>query len=363
MEQNLKNIVSQFAIEGKVNEILPLGNGLINDTYKVNTVGEETPDYVLQRINHSIFADVELLQHNIEVVTSHIHQKLSEAGEHDIDRKVLQFAKTPEGKTYCKDGGSYWRVSRFVAHARTFETVDPYYSHFAGLAFGKFEAMLTDVEETLGETIPDFHNMELRYRQLHEAIEANKAGRLEEVKDFIADLEKYVDEMYRAERLYREGKLPKRICHCDTKVNNMMFDEEGRVLCVIDLDTVMPSFVFSDYGDFLRTAANTVAEDCPDFDKIDFRMDIFEAFTSGYLESAGSFLTPIETENLPYAAALFPYMQSVRFLWDYLNGDVYWKTRYPTHNLVRAKNQWFLFQSVLAHTEEMKAFIVEQSKK
>ncbi len=363
MKKNLKNIVSQFAIRGTVGDIQPLGNGLINDTYKVNTVEEEPPDYVLQRINHSIFTDVELLQHNIEVVTSHIRKKLEEAGETDIDRKVLQFAKTHEDKTYYKDGDSYWRISVFIQDAKTFETVDPYYSHFAGLAFGKFEAMLADVKEPLGETIPNFHNMELRYRQLREAIAENKVGRVEEVKDFIADIEKHVNEMCNAERLYRDGKLPKRICHCDTKVNNMMFDAEGRVLCVIDLDTVMPSFVFSDYGDFLRTAANTVAEDCPDFEKIDFRMDIFEAFTSGYLESAGSFLTPIEVENLPYATALFPYMQSVRFLWDYLNGDVYWKTQYPTHNLVRAKNQWHLFQSALAHTKEMKAFIAAQTKK
>ena len=363
MNENLRNIVSHFIIKGTVDSIQPLGNGLINDTYLVTTVEKDAPDYVLQRINHSIFTDVELLQHNIEVVTDHIRQKLVEAGEKDIDRKVLQFVKTNEGKTYYKDENSYWRISLFIRDAKTYETVDPYYSHFAGLAFGNFEAMLADVKEPLGETIPDFHNMELRYRQLHEAMEANKAGRVGEVSDFIADIEKYIHEMCRAEELYREGKLPKRICHCDTKVNNMMFDEQGRVLCVIDLDTVMPSFVFSDYGDFLRTAANTVAEDCPDFDKIDFRMDIFEAFTSGYLESAGSFLTPIEIENLPYAAALFPYMQSVRFLWDYLNGDVYWKTKYPTHNLVRAKNQWHLFQSVLAHTDEMKHFIAEQMKK
>ena len=363
MEKNLNNIASQFAVRGAVRDIQPLGNGLINDTYKVSTEGEENPDYVLQRINHSIFTDVELLQHNIETVTTHIRRKLEEAGETDIGRKVLQFAKTREGKTYYKDGDSYWRLSVFIRGAKTFETVDPYYSHFAGLAFGKFEAMLADVEEPLGETIPDFHNMELRLRQLQEAVAQDKAGRVGEVRDFIAGIAKYADGMCLAEQLHREGKLPKRVCHCDTKVNNMMFDEEGRVLCVIDLDTVMPSFVFSDYGDFLRTAANTVAEDCPDFGKIDFRMDIFEAFTSGYLESAGSFLTQVETENLPYAAALFPYMQSVRFLWDYLNGDVYWKTQYPTHNLVRAQNQWHLFQSALAHTDEMKAFIAGHTKK
>ena len=154
-----------------------------------------------------------------------------------------------------------------------------------------------------------------------------------------------------------EGKLPKHINHCDTKVNNMMFDKFGNVLCVIDLDTTMPSFVFSDFGDFLRTAANTVAEDSPEVDKVAFRMDIFKAFAKGYLESASCFLTPIEKENLPYAALLFPYMQAVRFFADYINGDTYYKIKYPEHNLVRTRNQVALFHSALSCVPEMKAYI------
>jgi Ser/Thr protein kinase RdoA (MazF antagonist) len=146
--------------------------------------------------------------------------------------------------------------------------------------------------------------------------------------------------------LHREGRLPKRICHCDTKVNNMLFDRDGNVLCIIDLDTVMPAYIFSDYGDFLRTAANTQPEDSPDLDRIAFRWDIFEAFTRGYLESTISFLTPVEREHLPFAVALFPFMQAVRFLTDYLNGDTYYKIQYPEHNLVRARNQLRFFQEV-----------------
>ena len=157
--------------------------------------------------------------------------------------------------------------------------------------------------------------------------------------------------------MYREGTLPKRICHCDTKVNNMMFDADGNVLCVIDLDTVMPSFVFSDFGDFLRTAANTAPEDEPDTDKIDFRMDIFKAFAKGYIESASVFLTPVERENLPYAACLFPYMQAVRFFADYINGDTYYKIKYPEHNLVRTRAQIKLFKEALSKTGEMKSYL------
>lgn len=356
-EKELKGIVEKFNVEGTIASIRPLGNGLINDTYLVVTAGEND-DYVLQRINNSIFQDVDLLQHNVEAVTSHIRKKLIEAGEDDISRKVLHFVETGEGKTYYMDGaGRYWRVSVFIPRAKTFEAVTPEYSYYAGKAFGNFEAMLVDLSETLGETIPDFHNMELRMRQLRDAVAQDAKGRLSEVRDIVDELESHAHEMCKAERMGREGKLPKRVCHCDTKVNNMMFDEEGRVLCVIDLDTVMPSFVFSDYGDFLRTGANFVAEDDPEIGKVGFREDIFESFTKGYLESAKSFLTPVETENLPYAVALFPYMQCVRFLTDYINGDTYYKIKYPEHNLVRTRNQLALFRCVYAKQEEMARFI------
>ncbi len=354
--KNLTETVSHFKTQGVIGEIKPLGTGLINDTYQVTTLGDDTPNYVLQRINHAIFQDVEMLQANISAVTNQIRRKLVEQGETDIERKVLHFVDSESGKTYWFDGENYWRMMVFIPRAKTYETVNPEYSYYAGKAFGDFQAKLADIPETLGETIPDFHNMEFRLQQLRDAVAANAAGRLEDVKYYIDEIEKRADEMCKAERLYREGKLPKRVCHCDTKVNNMMFDEDGKVLCVIDLDTVMPSFIFSDYGDFLRTGANTGDEDDEDLDKVGFDMEIFRAFTKGYLEGA-TFLTPIEIENLPYAAALFPYMQCVRFLADYINGDTYYKTKYPQHNLVRTKAQFKLLQSVEAHTDEMKSFI------
>ena len=352
------DILRHFALAGGVTEIKPLGNGLINDTLLVRTDGAE--DYVLQRINNAIFQDVDLLQHNIDCVTRHIRGKLVAAGETDIDRKVLRFLPCTEtGKSYWTDGEAYWRVSVFIKNAFTYELVNPEYSRYAGQAFGNFEAMLSDIPDTLGETIPDFHNMELRARQLREAVAADKAGRMAdpEVKALVAEIQEHEEEMCKAERLHREGLLPKRICHCDTKVNNMLFDDKGNILCVIDLDTVMPSFVFSDFGDFLRTAANPVAEDSPELEKVDFRMDIFKAFASGYLETAKVFLTPLEKENLPYAACLFPYMQAVRFLADYINGDTYYKIRYPEHNLVRTRNQMALFRSASSKLPRMAEII------
>ena len=372
----LNTILGNFAIEGEISEIKPLGNGLINDTYKVTTAGD-APDYVLQRINNAIFQNVDMLQNNIEAVTSHIRKKLVEAGENDIDRKVLRFIPLKySAKTYLEVDGKFWRVSVFIPDAYTYETVNPEYSYCAGKAFGNFESMLSDIDTELGETIPDFHNMELRMAQLIDAVEKDCRCRIDEPEDgdgrepiaddpdhsddvvaMLDDIDEHSEEMCKAERLYRDGQLPKRICHCDTKVNNMMFDKDGNVLCVIDLDTVMPSFVFSDFGDFLRTAANTAPEDEPDTSKISFNMDIFKAFSRGYVESTKGFLTDVEKENLPYAACMFPFMQAVRFLADYLNGDTYFKTKYIDHNFVRARAQMALFHSAMDHRQEMTDFI------
>lgn len=355
--ENLNQIIKQFPEVGEVNETKPLTSGWINQTYLVKTAAPEENDYVLQRINHLIFTDIEMLQHNIEVVTSHIRQKLEAQQEQDIDRKVLRFLPATDGKTYYFDGESYWRVSVFIPRSETLEAVTPESSYLVGLKFGEFQAMLADVPQQLGETIPDFHNMEFRMKQLREAVAANAAGRLHEVQDLVDAIEKDADEMCCAEQLYRDGKLPKRICHCDTKVSNMLFDENGEVLCVIDLDTTMPSFIFSDFGDFLRSAANTGKEDEQDLNNVRFNMEIFKAFAKGYVQSARTFLTPIEIEHLPYAATLFPYMQAVRFLADYINGDTYYRTTYDGQNLVRTKAQYKLYLEAKAAIPEMKAYI------
>ena len=364
MEQNeLKNIVSHFAIHGTVSDIKPLGAGLINDTLLVTTAEADAPNYVLQRVNTNVFPDVDLVMRNIYAVTSHIRAKLEAAGESDIDRKVLTFmpSKDDETKLYAVVDGQYWRMMIFIENAVTKQAVNPESSRAAGKAFGQFQAMLADIPVELGETIKDFHNMEFRLQQLREVIAKDPVGRVAEpeVQAMLKEIDARAEYMCQAERMGREGVLPKRVCHCDTKVNNMMFDQEDNVLCVIDLDTVMPNFIFSDYGDFLRTGANKVAEDFQDMDAVCFDVDIFKAFTEGYLSSANSFLTRVEIENLPYAVKLFPYMQCVRFLWDYLSGDKYWKCQYEKHNFVRANNQLHLLLSIEKHEAEMEAFIAD----
>ena len=362
MNQNLLPIIDLFAIRGTVTEIRPLGEGLINDTLLVLTAEPDAPDYVLQRVNTNVFPDVEMLMNNIRAVTAHIRRKLEAQGATDIDRRVLTFVplKSDSSKLYTTEGEGPWRLMVFINNAITKQAVNPASSEAAGEAFGNFQSMLADIPVALGETIKDFHNMEFRIKQLKEVMALDPAGRKASVQPILVELLSFADEMTLAERLGREGKLPKRICHCDTKVNNMMFDQNDQVLCVIDLDTVMPNFIFSDYGDFLRTAANFTAEDDPDLSHVGFNMEIFKAFTRGYLRGTKDFLTDIERDNLPYAATLFPYMQAVRFMWDYLNGDKYWKCKYPEHNLDRVKNQLALFKSAYALKDEMTQFIAEQ---
>ena len=352
-KEELLNILDQFTLAEKVVSAEPFGNGHINDTLKVTNEKGEIK-YVLQRINHLIFTNVDMLQNNINTVTTHIRKKLEAKGESDIDRKVLTFLPTKDGKPYYFDGDSYWRVCLFIPNSKSYEEVTPELSYEAGKAFGDFQSMLSDLPEgSLGETIPNFHNMEFRLQQFHDAVKANAAGRLEEV-------EKRAEAMCIQERLYREGKLQKRTNHCDTKVNNMMFDADtDKVLCVIDLDTVMPGFVLSDIGDFIRTGANTGAEDDENLDNVNVNMDIFKAYTRGYMETAKAFLSPLEISLLPYGGRLLTYMQTVRFLTDYINGDTYYKIHSPKHNLIRTKAQFKLLQSLEEHAEEMDGFMKE----
>jgi serine/threonine protein kinase len=353
----LQVITGNFQIRGIANDITPFGEGMINSTYQV-TLKDKNTQYVLQKINHHIFQNVELLQSNIKRITDHIRHKLVESGETDIERKALTIIPTVDGKLYYFDGENYWRMMILIPDSETFEAVTPEYAYHAGKAFGNFQFMLADLTgEPLGETIPNFHNMEFRLMQFREAVSSNAVGRLSEVSYLVDEIEQRADEMCQCERLYREGKLPKRINHCDTKVNNILFDKNGKVLCVIDLDTAMPGFVMSDFGDFMRTAGNTGKEDDMDLNNVSFNMEIFKSYTKGYLESAGAFLTPIEIELLPFGAKLLTYMQLTRFLADYLNGDTYYKINNKLHNLQRSKAQFKLLKSIEANYQEMQRFI------
>lgn len=353
---DLKHIVDKFIDTSTATHVKPLGAGHINDSYKVKSNEKE---YVLQRINHTIFKNVPELQNNILRVTDHIRRKLQERGEADIHRKVLAFIPAKDKKLYYRDeDGSYWRLMDYISESRSYDAINPELAYRAGLAFGDFQKMLADLSDgPLYEIIPDFHNMESRLATFRDAVKANLAGRLLEVDSLVKEIEARAEDMCQAERLHREGKLPKRTNHCDTKVNNILFDNEDNVLCVVDLDTVMPGYVLSDFGDFMRTGANTGAEDDVELDNVGIDLDIFEGYAKGYLQNAASFLTDIEIENLAFGAKLLTYMQTVRFLTDYINGDTYYKIKHGRHNLERSLAQFKLLQSMEENFETMQQIV------
>lgn len=354
----MQNIVQQFAITNEIGEIRPLKIGHINDSFIVESKTANGESYFLQKINHHIFKNVEGLQKNIQLVTDHLRAKLINAGEKDIEKKVLRLVPATDGKLFYQDtDGAYWRMYVNLTGTHSYDVITPELAYKAGEAFGNFQNMLSDISHAdLIETIPNFHNMEFRLEQFRDAVKLNAAGRVAQAQWLIDEIENRADEMCMPERLFREGKLPKRINHCDTKVNNMLFDSNDEPICIVDLDTVMPGFVLSDFGDFMRTAANTGAEDDQNPDNIDVNMPIFEAYTRGYLKKA-TFLTPVELENLAFGAKLLSYMQTVRFFGDYLNGDTYYKIEHEHHNWQRSLAQFRLLQSQEDNFETMQEIV------
>ncbi|MDR1758483.1 MAG: aminoglycoside phosphotransferase family protein [Bacteroidales bacterium] len=350
-------IFSRFQVEYTVRELQPLGNGHINDTYLAIDEGGISR-YVLQKINRHVFKDVDILQNNILTVTSHIKRKMEIKGQTHFFRETLTFLPAADGKYYYYDGENYWRVCLYIAGSKTHEDISPDLAYSAGKAFGKFQSLLSDIPEgAIRETIPHFHDMEFRLQQLDNAIEKDAVKRLFPIKTMVKDIRERAQTLCLQTTLYREGKLKKRVNHCDTKVNNILFDNENKVLCVIDLDTVMPGFVLSDIGDFIRTACNTATEDEKNIEKIGVNMDIFKAYTRGYIETARDFLTPLEIKLLPYGGRLMTGMQTVRFLTDYLDGDTYYKIHFPEHNLQRTCAQYQLWQKLDAVSIDMDKFM------
>lgn len=354
--ERIKGLSDRFSIRGNAREAVPFGNGLINDTFLVTTDSGER--YVLQRINTAVFRDPGAVQRNLQKISGHISQCLAAQKVEDADRRVLKPVLARDGSLSVTDGdGSVWRMTCYIPGSHSCESVTPRMAELTGRAFAQFHRYFAlPGAPQLEETIPDFHNISFRLKQFREAIAADNAGRSGDVAELTDRLLSRAGEMLEAERSYAAGTLPRRVAHCDTKVNNVLFDDDDNVLCVIDLDTTMPGFVLSDFGDFIRTAANTGAEDDKDLSRVGVDMEIFSSFARGYLAEA-DFLTEEEKRLLPFGAKLLSYMQTIRFLTDYLNGDTYYKVAYPEHNLVRTRAQMRLLESIDARYDEMNELI------
>lgn len=359
----MEKILTQFKLKTKITDIKPLKIGHINDSFILTGENPNDESYFLQRINHNIFKDVEGLQNNIHIVTDHLRKKYREAGATNIEQKVLQLIETKDNKLFYKDDeGNYWRIYVNIVNTHSYEAITPELAYEAGKAYGNFHCMIVDIPANqLIDSIPDFHNVEFRVQQMKDAVKENIAGRLEKTQWMVDELLKRADEMCLPQRLYREGKLPGRINHCDTKINNLLFNDKDEPCCIVDLDTMMISTVLSDFGDFMRTAANTGAEDDPNLDNIDVNLAIYEAYTKGYLEKA-TFLTDTELEYLALGAKMLTYMQTVRFFADYLNGDTYYKIQHPEHNWQRTIAQFRLLEQQEKKFEIMQQIVKNCSK-
>lgn len=338
-----------------------LNEGLINTTYRLDFSDNDTDhSYILQRINTVAFKNPDGLMHNIFLVTEHIRESLEKEGK-DPTRRVLNFVKTTDGKCLYRDAeGGCWRAYCYVGRATAYNVIEnPNMFYEAGRGFGEFQTRLLDFPASqLVESIPFFHDTPRRYQALCEAIKADKAGRVKDLSEEIAFVEARADRMHAIVDRLASGELPLRVTHNDTKLNNVLLDNEtGRALCVIDLDTVMPGSVLYDFGDAIRYGANTVAEDEIDTDKVGFDMELFEAFTRGFVEKSAGHLTEVELRLLPLGAELMTLELVIRFLTDYVEGDVYFKTKYPGHNLVRTHAQMRLLTEMEKRLDDMYAFV------
>ncbi len=356
---NIDQVIQHFAIEGSMANAQPYGGGHINDTYHVVNSDPAAPAYLLQKINHKVFGQVEGLMHNIAFVTSHIRKKLLSKRDPGIHEKVLTLIHTKEGKWFYHHGEEYWRVFRFMKNLRSYDHPETTAQVYEGAkAFGQFLSDLTDFSsDQLCITIPRFHDLEYRLQQFSQALEVSHTGRKGQAIDQIKFVKDTAGELLVLQDLVRKGRVPLRVTHNDTKFNNVLLDEKDKGKCVIDLDTVMPGLVHYDFGDGIRTGSVTCEEDEADLSIVDVDIAKYEAYTEGYLDATREVLTPSELESLHISAPFMAFIMGVRFLTDYLAGDVYYKIDSPGHNLQRAKCQLHLSKVMLDRKKEIAELI------
>ncbi|EIP99753.1 phosphotransferase family protein [Opitutaceae bacterium TAV1] len=354
----------RFALYGEVVAAVPYGSGHINDTFAVTVSQAGAPvRYIWQRINHRIFTDVPALMDNITRVTTHQQARLAAGGAADASRRALTVVPGRDGRPYVRDdSGAWWRAYLFIENALTYDKIEtPAQARTAACAFGEFQRLLADLPGgRLRETIPGFHDTPRRYAALEAALAADTAGRAASVAEEIAFARSREPLSRRLTDLLAAGLVPERVTHNDTKLNNVMLDDAtGEGVCVIDLDTVMPGLSLYDFGDMVRTATNAALEDETDLALVVARPEIFVALAEGFLAGAGAALNDTERAHLVTGGQVMTYEVGIRFLTDYLQGDVYFKTKHPHHNLDRTRNQFALLRSLEAQADAFRQIIGE----
>ena len=360
---NLREVICAFQIWGDVLAVERYGSGHINDTYRVcvNLAGSRV-HYLLQRINHAIFKRPDLLMENILRVTQHQRYKLINPDDLDVSRKSLTVIPARDSKPYYKDAeGNWWRLYLFIEQAQTRDVIEnELFAYEAARAFAGFQNQLADLPAPrLHETIPNFHHTPKRIEALLRAFESDPHGRADQVRPEMDFVMQRSAECARLVERCAAGEIPERITHNDTKINNVMLDDlTGKGICVIDLDTVMPGLALYDFGDMVRSAAASSVEDERDLSKVGTRLNIFKALLSGYLSEA-DFLNKAEIEELPFCGRVITMTIGIRFLTDYLDGDIYFKTRRPGQNLDRCRVQFQMVRSMEAQESAMRSAVRE----
>lgn len=342
----MQNIIEKYLLKDSIESIHTFGSGLINHTWVIEA---QNKTYILQRINHEVFKQPEFIDENINAIATYL-----KANNPNYLFTVPVTNRYHQTLTHTEEG--YFRMFEFVENSKTYDVVKaPELAFEAAKQFGKFTRILCGFPaDTLKITLPDFHNLSLRYRQFKTAIGTASSARLEKSKSIIKALELHVDIVHHYEQILHNPAFKKRVTHHDTKISNVLFDNENRGICVIDLDTLMPGYFISDVGDMMRTYLAEAGEEETDFDKVFVREEYFAAIVNGYLSEMGSELSNEELESFLYAGKFMIYMQALRFITDYLNNDVYYGARYELHNYNRAVNQLTLLESLLSKEEALK---------
>ena len=360
-EAEILRIAKRFGITDPIVETEHVTNGHINLTYLV-TFGSKR--YIVQKINRYVFGNPEAVMNNIDCVTHFLRKKIREDGG-DPERETLRFLRDENGKNYIvNDDGSFWRISVYIDGTTAYNSVEDIRMLYnAGVSFGLFQKRLADFPmDTLYETIPDFHNTEKRFNNLFDAIQEDPLKRASEVKDDIEYFKKNFELAKTFNKLLSDRKICLRVTHNDTKYNNILIDDKtGKALCVIDLDTVMPGLAAFDFGDAIRFAASSAAEDEKDLSKVYLDIEKYEAFTKGFIGASEGFFTDTETEYMALGARMMTLETAARFLEDYIRGDKYFRTHYSGQNLVRSRCQAQLARSMEKEYDTMRT-IVEKYK-
>lgn len=359
----IKRIAENFQVEGVLVLYENFGSGHINDTYALTYTNNNVLErYILQKLNKNVFPDIEILMENVVNVTEFIKKKLIDNNE-DYKNKCINIIKTKDGKNYYVDEfGEYWRMMCLIENTKALDVVvDASLFEKTGKAFGEFIRILEDFPaETLHEVIADFHNTVARYLQLERAIKSDKDNRCADCQDLIdfAVKHRYLTSIIINKLILEE--IPVRVTHNDTKINNILIScDTNEAVCVIDLDTIMPGSLLYDFGDSIRSGCNTALEDEPNLQLVDFDINMFEAFVKGFLAGLGDSITKAEKDLLAMSAIILTYECGMRFLTDYIKGNVYFKVSYPEHNLVRCRTQFKLVKIMLERLDEMQSIVAK----